>query len=103
MTRATTPAAGSPACGVIAAWRAAGSGPAAEGPAEIIADGQTGWLVPPDDEAALAAALVVAVNDARERRARGEAAYAAAHADYAWPALGGQLACLYEQVLEDVG
>lgn len=74
---------------------------AAEGPAEIIADGQTGWLVPPDDEAALAAALMAAVNDARERRARGDAAYAAAHADYAWPALGGQLACLYEQVLEE--
>jgi len=74
---------------------------AAEGPAEIITDGCTGWLVPPDDEAALAAALVAAVNDTRERRTRGDAAYATARARYAWPALGGRLADLYAQVLAD--
>ena len=50
---------------------------AAHGPSEIVADGQTGWLVPPDDEEALAAALVMAVNDAPERRS---AAYAAVRA-----------------------
>jgi len=44
---------------------------AAHGPSEIVEDGQTGWLVPPDDEEALAAALVMAVNDAHERRRRG--------------------------------
>ena len=33
------------------------------GPAEIVDAGDTGWLVPPDDEAALADALVEAVND----------------------------------------
>ena len=53
---------------------------AAHGPSEIVADGQTGWLVPPDDEEALAAALVMAVNDAPERRRRGTAAYAAVRA-----------------------
>jgi glycosyltransferase involved in cell wall biosynthesis len=71
----------------------------APGPSEIVADGQTGWLVPSDDEATLAAALVAAVNDAGERRARGAAAYAAVHARYAWPALGAQLADLYAQII----
>ena len=46
----------------------------AHGPAEIVRDGETGWLVPPDDRDALAAALVEAVNDPEERRRRGERA-----------------------------
>jgi glycosyltransferase involved in cell wall biosynthesis len=81
------------ACGLPAIAMAAG------GPREIITDGQTGWLVPPDDEAAFAAALVSAVNDAGERRARGAAAYDAVHARYSWPALGARVAQIYEQVL----
>ena len=52
----------------------------AYGPAEIVDDGETGWLVPPDDEEALADALVAAVNDDAERRRRGEAAYETARA-----------------------
>jgi glycosyltransferase involved in cell wall biosynthesis len=84
------------ACGLPAIAIAAG------GPSEIIADGRTGWLVPPDDddaeEAAFAAALVAAVNDAGERRARGAAAYAAVHARYSWPAQGARVARLYEQM-----
>ena len=73
---------------------------AAAGPSEIIADGQTGWLVPPDDEVAFAAALVSAVNDAHMRRVRGAAAYDAVHARYSWPALGAHVARIYEQVLK---
>ncbi len=72
---------------------------AAHGPSEIVEDGQTGWLVPPDDEEALAAALVMAVNDAPERRRRGTAAYAAVRTRYSWPILGAQLAFLYEALL----
>ena len=72
---------------------------AAHGPSEIVEDGQTGWLVPPDDEDALAAALVMAVNDAHERRRRGTAAYAAVRARYGWPILGAQLASIYEALL----
>ncbi len=71
---------------------------AAHGPSEIIADRKTGWLVPPDDETALAVALVNAVNDAQERRARGDAAYAEVHARYSWPALGARVADLYAHV-----
>ncbi len=57
-------------------WRAARAGsrrsPSTRyGPAEIVRDGETGRLVPPDDREALAAALVEAVNDPQERRRRG--------------------------------
>ncbi len=70
----------------------------AYGPAEIVRDGETGWLVPPDDEEALADALVEAVNDDDERRRRGEAAYADARARYSWPALARDVAAVYDGV-----
>jgi glycosyltransferase involved in cell wall biosynthesis len=78
------------ACGLPAIAVAAG------GPSEIVADGQTGWLVPPDNEAALAAALVQAVNDPTERVRRGVRACKAIHTRYSWPRLGAQLAGVYE-------
>ena len=46
--------------------------------------------MPPDDEEALAEALVEAVNDDAERRRRGEAAYDDARARYSWPALAAR-------------
>ena len=52
----------------------------AHGPAEIVDAGETGWLVPPDDEDALAEALVEAVNGGAERRAGASAAYEEARA-----------------------
>src|SRR4029079_13389578 len=39
----------------------------AHGPAEIVEDGDTGWLVEPDDAHGLAEALVEAVNRPEER------------------------------------
>ena len=72
----------------------------AHGPAEIVDAGETGWLVPPDDEAALAEALAEAVDDDAERRRRGAAAYEAARARYSWPALARGLASVYEEVAE---
>jgi glycosyltransferase involved in cell wall biosynthesis len=72
----------------------------AHGPAEIVDAGETGWLVPPDDEAALADALVEAVNGDAERRRRGERAYDVSRSRYAWPALAGGLAHVYEEVRE---
>ena len=66
------------------------------GPAEIVDDGRTGWLVEPDDEAALARALCEAIDDAGERARRGAAARETALARWSWPAvadrLGGVLA-----------
>jgi glycosyltransferase involved in cell wall biosynthesis len=70
------------------------------GPAEIVDPGETGWLVPPDDERALADALVDAVNRDDERRRRGELAYEVARARYAWPALAGGLGRVYDEVVE---
>jgi glycosyltransferase involved in cell wall biosynthesis len=72
----------------------------AHGPAEIVDRGETGWLVAPDDEEAMAAALVEAVNGDGERRRRGERAYVAARERYSWPALAGGLAEVYAEVAD---
>jgi glycosyltransferase involved in cell wall biosynthesis len=40
---------------------------------EVVADGQTGWLVPPEDPERLAGALAAALADPDEARRRGEA------------------------------
>jgi glycosyltransferase involved in cell wall biosynthesis len=61
------------------------------GPAGIVEDGHTGWLVEPDDEAGLAAALAEVIADPPERSRRGEAAREAAVARYAWPSLAGRV------------
>ena len=68
------------------------------GPAEIVADGATGWLVEPDDEAGLAAALGAAIDDPREQARRGELARRAALERYSWPALAGRLARVLAEV-----
>jgi glycosyltransferase involved in cell wall biosynthesis len=70
----------------------------AHGPATIIDAGETGWLVPPDDEDAMVAALEEVVNDPDERRRRGEAAYSVARGKYSWPVLVERLARVYEEV-----
>jgi glycosyltransferase involved in cell wall biosynthesis len=62
------------------------------GPAEIIDDGVTGWLTEPDDEAALAAAIVAATDNVEERSRRGIAARRAALERWSWPALAGEVA-----------
>jgi glycosyltransferase involved in cell wall biosynthesis len=67
------------------------------GPSAIVDAGETGWLVEPDDEASLAAALVEAVDLPDERVRRGEAARKVAHERWSWPALAASLA----EVLED--
>jgi glycosyltransferase involved in cell wall biosynthesis len=43
---------------------------AAEGPRAIVEAGKTGWLVPPDDEAALTEALIEAVANPADRGRR---------------------------------
>ena len=68
------------------------------GPAEIVEDGRTGWLVEPDDVDGLADALVAAIDDAQDRRRRGAAARAVAEERYAWPALAGRLAGALDEV-----
>jgi glycosyltransferase involved in cell wall biosynthesis len=72
----------------------------AHGPSTIVDDGETGWLVPPDDEDALCEALVELVTDDDERRRRGGAAYSEAREHYSWPALIERLAGVYDEVRE---
>jgi glycosyltransferase involved in cell wall biosynthesis len=71
----------------------------AHGPGQIVDDGVTGWLVEPDDEEALADALVAAVNDPAERARRSDAARNAVRARYSWPALAGRVANVYDACL----
>ncbi len=62
------------------------------GPGEIVDDGETGWLVEPDDVGGLAAALLHAVDDPAERARRGAHARAVAIERYGWPKLAERLA-----------
>jgi glycosyltransferase involved in cell wall biosynthesis len=71
------------------------------GPSAIIEDGRTGWLVDPDDEPALAAALVEAVNDPPERRRRGRAARETVREHFSWATSAAQLATILEDVVSD--
>ena len=80
------------ACGVPAIAAAVG------GPADIVREGETGWLVPPDDEAALASAIVEAVANPRERRRRGELARSESAGRFTWTAIAARLASLFEDV-----
>jgi glycosyltransferase involved in cell wall biosynthesis len=57
-----------------------------------------GWLVPPDDEAALADAIVQAVDDSGERRRRGENAARHVRDSYSWNGLASRFTQLYERV-----
>jgi glycosyltransferase involved in cell wall biosynthesis len=64
---------------------------AAEGPARIVADGETGWVVPVDEPGALADALAAAASDPAERARRGADAARVAHERYAWPVVAAAL------------
>lgn len=68
------------------------------GPEAIIDDGETGWLVEPDDEMALAAALTEAVQDKDERERRGQLARVAVRERYSWSAASQQLGAVLEEV-----
>ena len=70
---------------------------ASHGPAAIVADGKTGWLVPPDGVDALTDALVAAASDREERRVRGERAFVESRR-YGWPVIARRLASLYEEL-----
>jgi glycosyltransferase involved in cell wall biosynthesis len=68
------------------------------GPAAIIDDGETGWLVNPGDEMALASALTDAVQHEHERERRGQLARIRARERFSWAAASEQLASLLEEV-----
>lgn len=62
------------------------------GPAEIIDDGQTGWLVEPDDTGQLSDAITTASENGGERRRRALAARNSALARWSWPQLAAEMA-----------
>jgi glycosyltransferase involved in cell wall biosynthesis len=64
------------------------------GPAEIVDDPDTGWLVEPDDAPALAEAMVAAVNDPDDRLLRGRRARGEVVGRYAWKTIGADLAAV---------
>src|SRR3954447_17213791 len=74
------------------------------GPAQIVRDGETGWLVEPDDAEGLAEALREGACDGAERRrrggagrrGRGERARHDAGDRFSWPALSAELAAVLE-------
>jgi glycosyltransferase involved in cell wall biosynthesis len=72
---------------------------AAHGPAEIVRDGESGWLVPPDDQPALEQALVEAASQPDERRRRGQQAAAQAAHRYGWTEIAAHVADVYEQAV----
>jgi glycosyltransferase involved in cell wall biosynthesis len=68
------------------------------GPASIVDDPETGWLVAPADDDGLARAIVEAVAAGEERRARGSRAREEAVRRYSWSHLGKELAAIMRSV-----
>jgi glycosyltransferase involved in cell wall biosynthesis len=71
------------------------------GPASIIDDGETGWLVDPRDERALAATLSEVINDGAERERRGALARQAAREGFSWSGIATRLAEVLSEVVAD--
>ncbi|MEP7022948.1 MAG: glycogen synthase [Actinomycetota bacterium] len=65
---------------------------------EVVADGETGLLVPPDDPAALAAALNSLVSDPARAEALGLNGRARAVAEFDWASIAEQTAGLYAEL-----
>jgi glycosyltransferase involved in cell wall biosynthesis len=72
------------------------------GPGEIVADGETGWLVEPDDIGHLAAALLEAIDDPAERARRGARGHAVAVERYGWPAIAQRLSVVLDAMVRGV-
>jgi starch synthase len=66
---------------------------------EVVADGETGLLVPPDDPAELAAALNALLLDPARAAAMGAAGRKRAVAEFGWDAIAAQTAGLYASLL----
>ena len=87
------PAAEAMACGTPVVATTAGAFP------EVIADGETGVLVPPADARALADAIEGLLADGERRRAMGAAGVTRIERQFSWRACAERTAALYEDVL----
>jgi alpha-maltose-1-phosphate synthase len=65
-----------------------------------VADGRTGLLVPPDDEAALASAINALIDDPARAAEFGARGRARAVADFSWHTIAAQTADLYARLTE---
>ena len=65
---------------------------------EVVADGETGLLVPPGDPAALAAALNALVADPRWAAEMGRLGRARAEAEFGWSGIAAQTVALYAEL-----
>jgi len=68
---------------------------------EVVADGETGLLVPPDEPRPLADALNVLLRDPGRARAMGQAGRKRAIAEFGWPAIAAQTAELYAELVHE--
>ena len=66
---------------------------------EVVADGETGLLVPPGEPEPLAAALNTLTRDPDRARAMGQAGRKRAVAEFGWPAIAAQVAALYAELV----
>jgi alpha-maltose-1-phosphate synthase len=66
---------------------------------EVVDDGETGLLVPPEDPAALADALNSLLRDPARAAAMGLAGRKRAEAEFSWDTVGAQTAALYAELL----
>ncbi len=65
---------------------------------EVVADGETGLLVPPGEPAPLGAALNALIEDPDRAEAMGQAGRKRAVAEFGWPAIAAQTASLYAEL-----
>ena len=80
------------ACGTAVVASAVGGIP------EVVSDGETGLLVPPDDPGALAGALGALIADPARAAALGRAGRERAVAEFGWQAVAAQTAALYAEL-----
>ena len=64
-----------------------------------VANGTTGWLVPPDDPEALAARAAQMMRDPAGMKAMGRSAIRRVHAQFTWRKVARSIAGLYKDVL----
>jgi len=65
---------------------------------EVVDDGETGLLVPPDDPAALAGGLNTLLRDPDRATWMGQRGRKRAIAEFGWPAIAAQTATLYAEL-----
>jgi starch synthase len=85
------------ACGTAVVASAVGGIP------EVVDDGRTGLLVPPDDDAALALAINALIDDPARAAEFGARGRARAVAEFSWDAIAAQTANLYASLTHGAG